>query len=288
MTTPHRRPRIHRILGLATAPLLAAAALVACTSADAPDANVIAGADGATPSAGDGQDHGTTTLPPQPSVTETTEPEGKPLSGVKGNTAEKVVKNPEIVDAVTTAVTATWNTYRSAVTKKNGAAAVAVVTPDSIQQMSVWQQMALVNTWDDLSSGRMIDVLSVLRLRAQLPVDDVRTRAPEELYAMAVDAGLIGDPAILKRKLASVEVHETMALGLLPKTGSAPAVRVVFVKDGTDWKVAINSVFSVTEATLQAKAEAASQTTAEYAVATVAAEVGKAAAEKAEQPLGTA
>ena len=85
-----------------------------------------------------------------------------------------------------------WEDYRRALIERNGAAAVALVTPASVADYERVRQLALTLSRAELLQADTLDRYLVLMLRARLSGTELRGMSGADLLRISVEKGWVG------------------------------------------------------------------------------------------------
>ncbi len=134
------------------------------------------------------------------------------------------------------AARAAFEAYRDALVAGDGATAVGLMTPASLDHVAGLQRMALEAGPVEISARPTADRLMIATLRVAVPPSVLRAGSATELLVYAVEAGLVGT------NVAATTVHdvtvdaEVAVVALSAATSPAPA-GLRLVRHGGVWRV---------------------------------------------------
>lgn len=111
-------------------------------------------------------------------------------SAASAGTTPSVAQRGTSPDAA--ALVKVWEDYRRALVERNGAAAVALVTPASVADYERVRQLALTLSRAELLQADTLDRYLVLMLRARLSGTELRGMSGADLLRISVEKGWVG------------------------------------------------------------------------------------------------
>jgi hypothetical protein len=172
--------------------------------------------------------------------------------------------------------TAAVEAYQQALVDRRGVDAAALVTASTLEHYAALQELALTAPPEQLARQTMFDRLTMTLLRAQLPADQLAAASPGELFALAVDAGLVGrQVGALEPRAARVDGDGgTARVELVDAAGQLVAVDVR--REGQAWKVDLTGLMPRADDALRRLARAQGLGEDELILATLSALTGRA------------
>jgi hypothetical protein len=151
-------------------------------------------------------------------------------------------------------IRSSYQTYATAVSLKDGDAAAALVSEATLRHYSRLRDLALTADRARLGGEAIVDQLTVLSLRANVPVATLRAGAPRDVVAAAVEGEVISGGGAGASELADVEVDGGAASAVLGVAGGSQQVRLGFREEGERWKVDLTALLAPAEEALKAAA----------------------------------
>jgi len=144
------------------------------------------------------------------------------------------------------AVVAAWDGYKEALVDRDGDAAAAIVTPETLSLYDEWRLLALHSTADDLHERAAPARLSALLFRQQVEADRLAEMDGRQLFAAAVDGGWVGSDIPAEVRVTRIDGDQ--AYVNLIQNGRALPVELPLVRRvEDDWKVDIARLVEITE-----------------------------------------
>jgi hypothetical protein len=149
-----------------------------------------------------------------------------------------------------------FQAYKRALLAKDGTAAAAAVSANSLKYYDRMRRLALSAPRSEVESLDGTEQLLVLSLRVRAPATLLRSGSPNELIAYAVDGGMISATSVSRTELGSISVVGTRASASLVVDGQ-PAPGGVFVlhNESGAWKFDLEHAASLARGLFQALAE---------------------------------
>jgi hypothetical protein len=165
--------------------------------------------------------------------------------------------------------------YQQALVDRRGVDAAALVTAGTIEHYEAIRQLALSAPPEQLARQTLFDRLTVALLRAQLPAAPLAAATPGDLFAVAVDAGLVGrQVGALEPRTARLDDDGSGAtVELVDAAGQLVAVDVR--REGRAWKVDLTGLIPRADAALRQLAVAQGLGEDELILATLSALTGR-------------
>jgi hypothetical protein len=139
----------------------------------------------------------------------------------------------------TAEVVASFKTYKEAVVKQDGKAAVPVISQGTIDYFGAILKHDLESPKADVEKLRTADKLLVLRARHQVPSENLRKMSAADFFAYGIDKGWTTKESIVGLDLGRVDISgDTAKAELIVGGKKAPASMVyVFHKEKGAWKL---------------------------------------------------
>jgi hypothetical protein len=183
-------------------------------------------------------------------------------------------------------VRSSYAAYATAVSAKDGGTSSGLVSGSTLAYYAHLRDLALTADRAALGRERVVDQLAVLSMRANIPVETLRTADPRGVVAAAVKTQVISGGGAGATELSGVEVDGDSASGRLGVAGGAQQVPMRFHREGGAWKVDLTGLLEPAETSLKA-ALARERLTPEGLLRQVmTTRVGAAKAERLWEPLG--
>lgn len=163
------------------------------------------------------------------------------------------VAAPAAADS-TAAVTRSFKAYKSALERRDGSAAAAMVSSNSLAYYDRMRDLALTAQRQHLSVLEGTERMLVLSLRHSAPLELLKTASPAELLAYAVDEGLVSDTGIAKTELGEVTLQGERARCWIVIDGEPTRGVMQFVLEEAVWKFDLEFAMRASEGLIAALA----------------------------------
>ena len=136
-------------------------------------------------------------------------------------------------------VTASFQTYKEAVIKQDGKAALPVISQGTLNYFGQTLKHALESSREDVEKLRTADKLLVLRARHQVPAETLRKMSAADFFAYGIDKGWTTKESAVSLSLGHIDASGDTAKAELVVGGKkAPAsMAYVFHKESGKWKL---------------------------------------------------
>jgi hypothetical protein len=151
-------------------------------------------------------------------------------------------------------IRSSYRIYATAVSLKDGDAAAGLVSAATLRHYARLRDLALTADRATLGKEAIVDQLTVLSLRANVPVATLRAGGPREVVAAAVEGEVISGGGAGTTELADVEVDGGAASAALGVAGGSQEVRLGFRQEGGRWTVDLTALLAPAEESLKAAA----------------------------------
>ncbi len=150
------------------------------------------------------------------------------------------------------AVRAAFDRYRQALIAKDGPAAVAAVDSKTIAYYD--RLLALARTADakKLRAENLMTRVTVLRLRHDVPPEQLKKMTGKTLLAHAVESGWVSQATAENSELTDVKITGSRAEAGLVANGRVNPTRFGFRKEGGAWRFDLTSIFAAAESAFTA------------------------------------
>lgn len=178
-------------------------------------------------------------------------PIGAPSAAVPTSSAQP---SPAEVEP---AVRATFESYGQALLDRNGSAAAALVTTDTIEYYGTLATLASTGGPEEIGARSLTDRLSIALLRVRRTPAELAQMDGRRLFEYAVEAGLVDESSVANNQLGSIRVDGERALAQVV-VGSTPSpFNYEFVREGDRWLFDIVSLIHATDPVLRQAARQA-------------------------------
>ena len=134
------------------------------------------------------------------------------------------------------AVRKAFTRYQSALLAKDGSAAAAAVSANSLAFYDRMRNLALAGTKAEIQALDGTEQVLVLSLRVRAPRPLLRSGSPDALIAYAVDQGMISAGTVARTQLGEITLHGTEADATLLLDGHpVPGAGFRFHREGDVW-----------------------------------------------------
>lgn len=157
-----------------------------------------------------------------------------------------------------------WDRYGRALEAHDGAAAAAVVSSNSWVIYERQRKLALTATEEELRAATPFDQLAALILRAELKPAKLRSATPQELFAFAIDRGMINEASGTQIRLGEVTTDGDLAFAELVYLGRETETPFTFRLEGGAWKLDLVPLSQMGESELRGKAMSEGKTVDEF------------------------
>ncbi len=136
------------------------------------------------------------------------------------------------------AVKESFQIYQAALLRSDGAKAAEVVTQSSRDLYRGYADQALTYDRADLERLHVVDRLSILLMRHDLPREELARMTGAEIIAYAVERGWIDKEGTARIRLGNYQVESDFATGtLLQPDGGETPFKVEFRKEDDQWRL---------------------------------------------------
>jgi hypothetical protein len=183
-------------------------------------------------------------------------------------------------------VQSSYDSYANAVSSKDGGTSSGLVSDSTLDYYDRLRTLALTADRAALAKERVIDQLAVLSMRANIPIDTLRTADPRGVVAAAVNAQVISGGGAGTTSLSGVKVDGDTASANLGVAGGSQQVPMKFHHEGGTWKVDLTGLLVPAETALKAALQRDKLTPEGMLQQVMTTRVGAAKARQLWQPLG--
>jgi hypothetical protein len=132
--------------------------------------------------------------------------------------------------------------YKGAILEQQGQSAVSLVNRATVQYYSRMKTLALEGEEKEVRQLTPMNKIMVLSLRHRLPVDDLRTMTPEEVFIYAVNQGWIGKNSVLDSDIGQLQVFGNDASGEYVRGGKPTPLKFRLTKEEGNWKIDLTAL----------------------------------------------
>lgn len=154
------------------------------------------------------------------------------------------------------AIRETFQRYKRALLDARGGDAAGLVTSETIAFYEETSMLALEAPEPEVRERPIVDRLQVLTLRHRMSAAQLRSMSGRDLFAYAVDEGLIGAEQVQTLDIGEIEVEGDTASGAIV-TGAQEVdlARWRFVRQEGRWRLDLLALFPLTELALEQAAD---------------------------------
>lgn len=152
-------------------------------------------------------------------------------------------------------VVAAFDDYKSALIAQDGEAAAGVAAAATLDYYDEMRVLALTGTRREVEEMRLIDQLLALGLRHFLPPERLQDMDGFEVFAYAVDEGMISEYAVAKMEATEADVSGDRALLSVEIDGAEAPFTFVLVREDGSWKMDMTELLKVSDSAFQSLAD---------------------------------
>jgi len=145
------------------------------------------------------------------------------------------------------AVKATFKTYQSALLKRNGAGAAAVMNRGTITYYQRMRDLAVAGKPDEVKKLPLLDKLMVLRMRHQIPLAQLQAMDGKAAFGHGVSQGWVGD-SVAKVGAGPVEITGDRASLTFMVGGKPTPAKLALDREDGAWRIDLVSLFELSGA----------------------------------------
>jgi hypothetical protein len=145
------------------------------------------------------------------------------------------------------AVKSTFKAYQTALVKRDGAGAAAVVDRGTIAYYQRVRDLAVAGKADEVKKLPLLDKLMVVRMRHQVPLAQLKAMDGKAAFAFGVSQGWVGDN-VAKVGAGPVEIKGDRASLTFMVGGEPTPAKLGFQREGNAWRVDLVSLFQLSGA----------------------------------------
>jgi hypothetical protein len=135
------------------------------------------------------------------------------------------------------AVRATFEAYRQALLLRDGKAAAALLSNETVNYYRGIAELAGTGGPDQIKARPLVDRLTIVMLRVLRPPAELAAQDGRALFQYAVEVGLVDSTSIKDNALGRVRITGDLALAQVVVAGQPLPVDYAFVRSGVDWKL---------------------------------------------------
>ena len=131
-----------------------------------------------------------------------------------------------------------WNGYVASILDSDGDAAADHVTQSTLEEYAKFFQLALNAKKEELENRRLIDVCTVVLLRARFTPEEISMFSDdgEAGFAASVRSGMIAAGNVASLALGEIQIQHTAANGVVVNDGIPTELRYEFRLEEGRWK----------------------------------------------------
>jgi hypothetical protein len=161
-------------------------------------------------------------------------------------------------------VRATFESYVQALRSRDGTAAAALVSSETIDYYGELAALAGTGGPEEIRARSLVDRLTIALLRALRPPAELATLDGRELFVYGVEAGLIDESTVAANDIGAVRVDGDRAYATLVVSGQETPVDYEFARSGDEWLLDFVPVLERADAGLREIAMQAGQSEDEF------------------------
>jgi hypothetical protein len=183
------------------------------------------------------------------------------------------------------AIRKTFESYKEALLKREGQASASLVNGATLDYYKRMQELALRGKEPDVRQLPIGEKLIVLRMRHQIPVQDLQMMNPQALFAHGVTQGWIDSGSVQAVSLGKIAVtgERASAETLLGKKPTP--LKFAFTRDGEEWKFDLAALMPLVEQEFKKLAKESGMGEDEFLIQVLELVSGKKVAKEIWQPL---
>lgn len=181
-------------------------------------------------------------------------------------------QSPEQVEA---AVRATFESYRRALTSKDGQAAAALVSDGTIDYYAQLAVIAGTAGPEEIAARPLVDRLTIALLRVKRPAAELASLDGRELFAYGVEAGLFAESSLADNALGTVRTAGDRAFAQVVVRGRPSPFDYEYVRERGTWLFDVVPTLRATNPLLQQTATRANLTEDEFVFQVVGSAAGR-------------
>jgi len=162
-------------------------------------------------------------------------------------------------------ITELFNEFRTAISNRDGFAAVGLVTSKSLQKYEEYRDLALNADEATLRELPPADLLQTLLLRHRFTAEQLEQTTGPQLLASQIESGFYGN-SLESIQLGNVAVKDDMAHAAAYIDGAPTMTRYLFWLEDGSWKLDLASLAKKSNLDLTTIAEQEGRTTTEQAI----------------------
>jgi hypothetical protein len=183
------------------------------------------------------------------------------------------------------AVRDSFNAYRAAIVKGDGAAAVNQFTAETKARYAKILALALNGSEQEVRSLGTFDKIAVLNARHNIDPKALQEMTAEALLSHGVSQGWSGKEGIQDLSIGAVRQSGNRAVGEVVNQGEPTPLRFTFLKENGQWKFDILSNLEEAAAQLKSAAQAQKMSEDEFIIKNLEAASGRRVADTIWQPI---
>lgn len=141
--------------------------------------------------------------------------------------------------------------YRSAVIAGKGNAVAALLSRSTAEYYDEMRKLALHADRKEVQSQSLVNQVQVLRLRVQVPADELADFPPEGVIAHVVERGWIGKNSVIRLSPGKVVVEGDVAIIHVIVDGKDGGPGFRFVREAGNWRLDLVPTFHASNAAMQ-------------------------------------
>ena len=145
------------------------------------------------------------------------------------------------------AVKATFKAYQTALLKRDGARAAAVMNRGTLDYYQRMRDLAVTGKADQVKKLPMLDKLMVIRMRHQIPLAQLEAMDGKAAFAYGVSKGWVGDN-VAKVGAGPVEITGDRASLTFMVGGEPTPAKLALQREDGAWRIDLVSLFELSGA----------------------------------------
>ena len=137
-----------------------------------------------------------------------------------------------------------FSTYKSAILKQNGEAAVEQLADRTIDQYQNYVNWALHAERSELESLSFINRMQVIILRHRVPVETLKSLDGRSALVYAVNHDWIGKNEVIRTELGDIDISDSRATSRVLVGDQEAPNRFQFIFENGSWKFDLSSVIT--------------------------------------------
>lgn len=177
-----------------------------------------------------------------------------------------------------------FNTYKEALSQKDGRKAAEIINPDTEQVYEYYKEGALAGTKSEILQLPLIHQAGILILRGSIPPEELLNMSGKDVYAASIENGLIANKWSNSMELLQISIINPKTAILSIGVKDQGGTRLPATKEGNNWKFSLREILMQSNSVIEKLLKEKNITQEQYLQSVIESQLGEGSFQKIWEP----